>query len=144
MLFQIIQEMLQGRVGVGDLAIVGMVFIGLRIGRWRLVRIMWIVKVHPYKTRAGLMGAEPSFGAGNDIHATTFDPAPARFDRAMGREIVVEIETAFQSGGESFAIENGGADESCSVISGSLEKFCPCGMSRRERDTEIGDSVCAG
>src|SRR5581483_1356070 len=144
MLLQIVQEMLQGRVGVGDLAIVGILLIGLRIGRWRLVRVMWIVKVHPYKTRAGLMGAEPSFGVGNDVHAATFDPAPARFARAMRGEIVIEIKAAVESRGESFAIEDGSADEGCGVISGSLEKFCPGGMNRREWNSKIGNSVCAG
>ena len=46
-LFQISDEVGQRRIGIGDLAVVQMIFVSLRIRRRRLVGIVRIVEVNP-------------------------------------------------------------------------------------------------
>ena len=75
--FQIAQEVPESRVSVGDLAIVEPILISARIWRRRLIRIVGVIKVDPYKMGPRRMSIEPGFGTLHHDHASPFQSAPA-------------------------------------------------------------------
>ena len=96
-LLQIPDKAAQGRIGVGDLAVVQTIFISLRVRRGRFVGIVRIVEVDPNKMRAGGMRGHPGFRMLHNFHAAPLYPSPARLGLRMLGEVVVEIESAIQA-----------------------------------------------
>src|SRR5579863_2892203 len=92
----------------------------------------------------GRMLCHPGFGMLNNLHAAALDASPAGFRLRMLGEVVVVIEAAVESRGESLAIENDRADESGCVVGVFLEQFGDGGMTGRKRNGEIGHAVRTG
>ncbi len=73
-------------IGVGNFAVVQMVFVFLRERRRRLVGIVRIEQVHPHEVRSGAVLVEPAFGVLDDFHAAALDASPALFSIGSWRE----------------------------------------------------------
>ena len=143
-LFQIPDKSRQHGIGVGNLAVIQAILIGLR-KRWRrFVRIMGIVKMDPDKMRAGGMRGHPCFRVLHYIRAAAFHPAPTRFCLGLRRKVVIEIEAAIQTRGECVAVQNDCPDEGRGVIALRLQQGCQSRMRRRQRHGKIGDAMTAG
>ena len=143
-LFQIPNKSSQDGIGVSNLAVIQAIFVGLRIGRRRLVGIMGIVEMDPNEMRSGGMRGHPCFRVLHHIRAAPFDPAPARFCLGLRGKVVVEIEAAIQSRGQRVAVEDDRADEGRGVIAVRLQQRGQRGMSGRQRHGKIGDAMAAG
>src|SRR5580698_8609139 len=95
-----------GGIGVGNFAVVEMVFVFLGERRRRFVGIVRIVEVNPDKVRSGGMFREPGFGVVDYVHAAALDASPVRFRFAVGififvirlGKVVIEIEAAIEAG----------------------------------------------
>jgi len=74
------------------------------------------------------MGSQPRLGVLHNFGAATFDPPPALFRPGMLGKIVIEVESAIESGSKRLAVENDGTDEGRAVISPLGEEFRPGGM----------------
>src|SRR5437879_13700246 len=80
-LLQVRQKICECRIRIRDFAIVKMIFIGLRVGRRRLIGIMWVVEVKPDEMRAGRIRVHPFFCALEDVHASPLEPSQASFSQ---------------------------------------------------------------
>src|ERR1700680_1653972 len=106
MFLQSSNEIPESRVSVGDLAVVQVTLVDLRVWRGRFVRIVRIVEVPPYEAGTRRVRVQPCLCALHDLHAAAFDPAPARSRLRVLRKVVVEIKSTVQSRRQGFAIEN--------------------------------------
>ncbi len=90
------------------------------------------------------MHTQPRFRVLHHIHATAFNPAPARFRVGMLGEVVVEIKAAVQSGSQGLAIENHRANKSRRVIGVRVQQFRPGWMCGGQRHSKICDPMRTG
>src|SRR6266496_2344139 len=90
MRLQIPDEVAQGRVRIRNFAIVEAVLIGLRVGKRRLIRIMWIIEMYPDKLWSRRVRCEPLLSMRDHVHASPFHASPARFAVAVLRKVVVK------------------------------------------------------
>ena len=140
---QIRDEVGERRIGVGDFAIVKMIFVSPRVRRGWLVGIMGIVQMHPNEMRSGRMRFHPGLRVLDDVHSAPLDSSPARLRLRVLGKVVVEIEAAIQARGQGLAVENHRADERGGVItlrcsssakvgcagdSGTAKSVTPCAL----------------
>src|ERR1700721_546886 len=128
-----------------------MIFIFFRKWRRRLVRIVWIVQMHPNEMRSGAMLFKPSFGVIDDFHAATLHASPVFFFLCVGllgagilcaeilsvairtiglRKIIVIVEAAIESRRERVAIEYDSSNKSRGLIPLPLQQLCSSDMLR--------------
>ena len=62
----------------------------------------------------------------------------------MRGKVIVEIESAIQTGRQGLAVENDRADECGGVIAALLQQLRQSGMRRSQRHGKIGDAMRAG
>src|SRR5262245_28952831 len=128
----------QCRIGVCDLAVIETIFVlfGIRCG-W-LIRIVGIIEMHPNEVWPDRMRRQPGLRMLNNLHPTPFYSSPSRLGLRMLRKVVVVIESAIESGRQSFAVENHRAYECSRAISILPQKLGPGGMTGCERNRKIG------
>src|SRR5207245_10711312 len=60
-LLQVRQKICECRIRIRDFAVVKTIIIGLRVGRRRIIGIMWVVEVTPDETRLGHSRVNPFY-----------------------------------------------------------------------------------
>src|SRR5581483_1676040 len=138
------QEFSEGRVGIRDFAVVQASFVGLRVRSRRLVRIMWVVQMHPCEPRTSRMSIKPLFGVLDDISAAALHTSPAGLCGGSGREVVIKIEPAIETGCQAVAIENNRANKRSCVIAVPLQQGSQGRVAGIERDGEVGYTMRTG
>ena len=100
--------------------------------------------MHPDEMRAGGMRGHPCFRVLHDFLTSPLHTTPARFRLGLRRKVVVEIEAAIQSRGESFAVQDDSADESRGVIAVRLQQRGESRMRGCQGHRKISDAMTAG
>src|SRR2546429_4395597 len=133
-----------GVIGIGNFAVVQMVFVFCRERGRRFVGIVRIVQVDPHKVRSGAVFLKPGFGVLDNLHAATLDASPALFSFSLSGKVIVEIKAAIKAGRKRLAVENHGSNETCGLVAVLIKQFRGSDMLRREWNAKIGDAVHAG
>src|SRR5260221_8172704 len=76
LLLEVSKEVTQRRIRVGNFSVVEPVLVNFGIRRRRLVRIVWIVEVHPNKVCTGWGRVEPRFCALLYFHTSPLEASP--------------------------------------------------------------------
>ncbi len=141
-------------IGVGDFAVIKMVFVFFGKRRGRFVGIVGIIEMHPYKVRSRAVFLKPSLGMTDDFHAAAFDAAPALLILAVGifavsilaiafRKVVVKIEAAIEAGSEGVAVENYSSNKSRGLVAMFFQQFSGRDVLGGEWDGKISDAMHA-
>ncbi len=137
------EELAEGGVGVGDLAIIG-VGEPLVVRCGRIVGRVWVVKMYPQEEWGLAILGEPGGSVRDNLSATAFDRDVSVFaGMSLGTEAgIEEIEAAIEARSHAgVGIEDERSDECGSVITALLQNFRKIGKQRGERMAEIGDGV---
>src|SRR5258708_38322129 len=118
------KEVTQRRIRVGNFSVVEPVLVNVG-KRWRrLVRIVRIVEVHPNKVCTGWVRVEPRFCALLYFHTSALEASPPGLSCRGLWEVIVELESAIETGCEILAVEDHGAYKCRSAVAPLREQFC--------------------
>src|SRR6266404_2354682 len=117
MRLQISNKIPQRRVRISDFTIVQTVFVYLRVGKRRLVRIMRIIKMYPNKSWPRGVRRQPLLRASNYIHATAFHSSPARLRFRVLGKVIVKTKSTIEPRRKRVAVKNDRRDKCSRVVS---------------------------
>src|SRR5437016_3901476 len=140
---EVSKEVTQRRIRVSNFSVVEPVLVNIGIRRRRLVRIVWIVEVHPNEVCTGWVRVEPCFCALLYFHTSALNASPPGLSCCGLWEVIVELETTIEAGREILAVEDHSAYECRSAVALFREQCCQGGMCSWQRNAEVADSVRA-
>ncbi len=108
---EILHQLPQRAICVGNLTVIQMLLVGLRKRRRWFIGIMWIVKVYPNKPLLARMPIHPRFSASNHIHSAPLKDSPMLMRLRWRRKIVVVSEASVEPRRQRPRVEHHSPDE---------------------------------
>src|SRR5882724_8341718 len=140
---QVSKEATQRRICVSNFSVVEPVLVSYGVRRRRVVWIVRIIQVQPNEMRPRWMRIEPRFRVLHHFHSPALKSSPASLGFSLRRKIVVEVEPAIETGGESLAVQNDSADECRGSVVSLPKQFRQCCVFWHQRNSKVAHSVGA-